>query len=159
MNNTTPAAIFASFESGVASLTPSGGTSVGIKSAYAVIDDDGYMGDPELLSESELDRQFMFEWMQPQDLDIEGQSTSNEVNAVFDLVIGHQVGHYTDCRDRMALDNQQIIAQIIRVNNKPAGVHRTWFEGSETTLMKEGTCFWSTLRFGIRYSVAANYGG
>ena len=159
MNNTTPDAIFASYETLIAGLTPSGGTTVGIKSAYAVIDDDGYKGDPEDLAESELDRQFMFEDLEPMELDLEGMSTSNTLKSLLTMVIGHQCGHFTNSRDRMGKDKQQLIAQMIRIENLATGVHRVYFDGSETTRIREGTYFWTTLRFGVVHVADADYGG
>jgi hypothetical protein len=159
LNNTTPDAIFTAYEAVIVGLTPSGGTSVGIKDDYAVIDDDGFDGDPEGLAESELDRQFMFLDLEPQELNLEGMSTSNVITSLLTMVIGHQCGHYTNSRDRMARDKQQLIAQMIHLDNLATGVHDVTFEGSDTTRIREGTYFWTILRFGVVHAAAANYGG
>ena len=161
MSNTTPDAIFASLEAMLVALTPSGGTAVGDKSGYALIDEVGYVEDSETTAASEMDRQIQLHPMTVQGLDLEGLTTTNATEGQFDLVIGHTMGDYRKARDRMMKDVQQIIAQMIHPTTTTAidGVMRIWFDASGYEMVRDGTFFWTTLRFGIEYASAADYGG
>lgn len=163
MNNTTPDAIISAIETFLADLIPAGGTAVGNKDAYAVIADEDFVLNPESLAEAELDRQFMCLDIEPNEIDLEGLSQSNMHSGILTIVIGHQIGDYGPSRDRKLKDVHQIISQMIRLTHDteyaPTGVNRIHFISSSTDLIREGTYFWSTIRFDITYAMSADYGG
>jgi len=159
MTNTTPADIISALETTVTALTPSGGTTVGTQSAYAVLEEQGYSEDAEEVSDSDLDRQYVVQNVQPQDINIIGRSTHNQVTGTFELAIGHQVAaDYGAGRDRRDKDLQQIVQQVIHVNNRPAGVGVIRYKGMQSSITKQGQFFWSVLTFEIVYYVLATYG-
>lgn len=143
----------------IAGLDPSGGETVYEKSAYAVIEDTNYAEDPDILEESELDRQFQIHGIIPASMSIEGMTTTNVCNGSFQIAIGHILGDYRDSRDRRDKDLQQIVAQVIHLDNKPSGVHSIRHLDTSTRLIREGTYFWTVMEFAITYSAAADYGG
>jgi|GEM_PF-2819163 len=164
MNNTTPDAIITAINTFLEDgLTPAGGTAVGNKTAYEVIDDDDFRPDPEYLAEAELDRQFLCLDIEPNELDLEGLSQSNVHSGILTLVIGHQIGGYEASRDRKLKDVHQIITQLVRVifdtTYAPSGVHRIHFLDSSTDVIRDGTYFWTVIKFDITYAMSADYGG
>jgi len=161
MNNTTPSAICDSIETLIAGLTPSGGTDVGGKDAFAKIDEVDYNEDPEELATSELDRQFMIHGVVPDSIVTPGQTAHNTSLATVEIAIGHMVGDYEASRDRRDKDLQQIIAQVIRSENRPEGVLLIKTEGraSGPDLVKQGTYWWTVLAFLVEYFTDPDYGG
>jgi hypothetical protein len=163
MNNTTPGSILITLTTTVAGLTPAGGTTYGTNDTFTVLEDDDYAEDPYVLAETELDRRFMFHGLTPNILEIHSVlSTSVHRECPMTLVIGHQVGDYRNTRDRRDRDLYQLATQLTRAENFPTGVHIITFEGGETSIISDedsGHHWWSTLRFAVTFSMAADYGG
>lgn len=160
MNNTTPDAIYTAIETLIDGLTPSGGTTVGENTAYAVIEDTDYNEDPTLLDEVEIDRQYMLHGLFLDEVVVHAQTTHNQLKDELVLAIGHQMADFRDSRDRRDKDLRQIQAQLIRIENRPAGVLLIKFKaGDKPRVIRQGTYWWTVLRFECQYYIDPDYGG
>ena len=160
MANTTPSAIHTAIKALIAGLTPIGADIDG-EVTYQGVNESAYKEDPEMLPESELDRHFIAHAMEIVEAQIQGGITSNLHEGAFEIAMGHAVSDsYEDGRDRRDNDTHQVITQLMKPANRPAGVHWIHFESAPPPeTIKDGKYFWSLIRFSCSYHIDSNYGG
>lgn len=158
MATTTPTAIVAGLISTIEALTPKGGTSVGIESAYKHTADDM----PEGAEETWADRQFRITTFIPQAVDtVFGRTALVDYQALFEVEVSHVIGPWQASVKRMSEDVHQLIDQLQRYVTFTAftGVSQIRLMETDQTITAEED-FWITrLRFRIHYALASNYGG
>lgn len=157
---TTPDAMIESLSAVIVGLTPAGGhvAGIGTESNYQPFEGDDWIEDQEETEETEIDRHFMFDTVNPQVVKILGGCAYDLWTGELDLVVGHQVGEFRAARARRDNDIHQIISQLIDDANKPTGVAKVRLLSSEKEEIQEGL-FWITLiRFGVHYKLATRFG-
>jgi hypothetical protein len=159
MNNTTPSAVCSALETLLTGLTPAGGTTVGNKSTYSMIEDTDYIEDPDTTPEAELDRQIAIHGLEIDSVLNPSIATHNQIVAMMDVCIGHQLADYRDARDRRDKDVLQIASQLIREENRPTGVLLIDFLSGTTAIVHNGLYWWTILNFRIQYYALSTYGG
>lgn len=163
MTNTTPSSICSAIHTLITNLTPIGTTptsGAGTETAFGIVADDIFTGNPDDQPEADLDRQYMVDGVESDSVAIMGGITSNLVVGTFTVSIGHQIGYYRDSRDRRANDILQIITQLIKNANRPTGVNWIRHKDTKTAVIGESKAFWWTvITFNIEYFASNNYGG
>uniref|UniRef100_A0A6H1ZE51 Tail protein n=1 Tax=viral metagenome TaxID=1070528 RepID=A0A6H1ZE51_9ZZZZ len=155
---TTPTAIIAGLITAIEALTPKGGTSAGIESAYKHTADDM----PEGAEETWADRQFRITTFLPRAVDtVYGRVAIVDYEALVEIEISHVIGPWQASVKRMSEDVHQLIDQLQRLGcfTAFAGVSQIRLTETDQSITTEED-FWTTrLRFRVNYALAANYGG
>lgn len=155
----TPTSIIAGIITAIEALTPKGGTTVGIESAYKHTADDM----PEGAETSWADRQFRISPLIPRAVDrMYGTLATVDYEGALDIEISHVIGPWQASAKRCAEDIHQIIDQMQRLGTFTAlaGVSQIRLDEPPDQSMTTEEDFWITrLRFRVNYSLTADYGG
>lgn len=158
MGTTTPDVVLADLATVITDLTPEGGVTSGLRAAYVESADHVAAWADQPISA--LDRNFVFEGLQPGPVDqMYGTTNMTDFSAIMFLRIGHVCGKFKLDRDRRDKDLHQIAAQLQLVASYPDGVRLIRLEGTETEETEEGNFWLTTMRFKLEYHIPANYGG
>lgn len=157
---TTPAAILESLKETIAGLTPAGGndTGVGIERSFIPFEGESWKEETEDLEETELDRHFIIEGLEPQAVKIIGGSEYDLYTGEVDITIGHQIGEYRAARDRRDADIHQLIVQLQSNDNFPSGVVKIRLIATDKEIIQEGLYWITLIRLGLHYLISSSYG-
>lgn len=155
---TTPTAIIDAIEGLIEGLTPKGGTTVGIESAYSMVADDM----PEMYEQSWSDRQFRISGFENIAVDeMYGTTAQVDYRSNLDIIIDHVIGPREASLKRRVEDVHQIIDQLQRYPCFTGLAGVSMIRLANTTVDEASDhVFWRTsIGFEIHYALASNYGG
>ncbi len=161
---TTPADILDALQTLIGDLNPAGGNErgVGIEPAFVPFEGDDWKSEPEEIEETELDRHFIIEGLEPQNMKIIGGCQYDMWLGQLAITIGHQIGAYRPARDRRDKDIHQIISVLVNPESHdksyPTGVVKIRLLASDVEIIQEGLYWITLIRLGLHYKIAKNFG-